>query len=255
MAHVRLGDVVLGEGRTKVIVPLTGRTGDEVAEQAEALSDHDLDIVEWRADHLIGGTDPRVVVAVGRRLDALMEGRPILFTFRTPAEGGQQSIGPADYLAVNAAVMAAGLVEAVDVEAAFDAAAADGVIAAACGHAIPVVGSWHDFAATPPAELLVERLAGMQQRGCSVVKAAVMPTSPADVLELLRATVMMSTQHPDTPVITVSMAGLGLISRMAAQLVGSCATFAMVGRASAPGQLPVDQLQPILSLVDANLDV
>ena len=46
---------------------------------------------------------------------------------------------------------------------------------------------------------------------------------------------------------------LGGEADMAAQVVGSCATFAMVGRPSAPGQVPVEQLQPILALVDANL--
>ena len=104
-----------------------------------------------------------------------------------------------------------------------------------------------------PAEEIVARLVAMQERGCDIAKMAVMPADPGDVLTLLGATWTMASQHPTTPVITMSMSGRGLISRMAAQVVGSCATFAMVGRPSAPGQVPVEQLQPILALVDANL--
>jgi len=144
-------------------------------------------------------------------------------------------------------------VDAVDVEHHFERAVGDAIIAAAKNAGVPVVGSLHDFTATPPAEDLVRRLVEMQERGCAVAKAAVMPKNTGDVLQLMEATWTMTSQHPSTPVLTMSMGGLGLITRLSPRVTGSCATFAMVGRPSAPGQIPVEELQPILELIDANL--
>jgi len=253
MGPVTLKDVVLGEGRTKVIVPITGRTADELVAQASTLAAHDLDIVEWRVDFLSDALDIDAVLAVGARVVEALQGRPVLFTFRTKGEGGQQEIDPAQYVAINTAVIESGLIDAVDVEQFYDTAAGNAVIAAAKAKGVAVVGSNHDFHATPPAEVIVERLVAMQDRGCDIAKMAVMPQKAGDVLTLLNATWTMASEHPRTPVLTMSMSGVGVISRIAAQVVGSCATFAMVGRASAPGQVPVEDLQPILALLDANL--
>lgn len=253
MRTVRLRNVSLGEGRAKVIVPITGRAAEEVVAQASELAGHQLDIVEWRVDFFAGALDPDAVLAVAESIVAVLGGRPLLFTFRTKGEGGERAIEPAVYTELNTRLIASGLVDAVDVELFYDATAGDAVIEAAHEHGVAVVGSNHDFAATPAADEIVRRLVAMQDRGCDVAKMAVMPTGRADLVTLLSATATMATDHADTPVLTMSMSGLGMITRIAGQAFGSCATFAMVGRASAPGQVPVDDLQPILSLVDAHL--
>ena len=72
MRTVRLKDVVLGEGPPKVIVPITGTTADEVLAGAEALTPHEIDIVEWRVDFL--GTAPDV----GASMPASMLSRVLL---------------------------------------------------------------------------------------------------------------------------------------------------------------------------------
>lgn len=253
MRTVPLKNVVLGEGRPKVIVPITGRNTDELAAQASVLAQHDLDIVEWRVDFLdVAGDTPRVLEAARRVVDAV-GGKPVLFTFRTQGEGGEAAIEPDAYADLNIALIESGLVDAVDVEMYFDQGAGDRVLAAAKSTGVPVVGSNHDFHATPPVEEIVGRLSAMQARGMDVAKMAVMPTDSGDVLRLLQATWTMASEHADTPVITMSMAGRGMITRMASQVFGSCATFAMVGRASAPGQVPVEELQPILGLIAQNL--
>ncbi|WP_228488938.1 type I 3-dehydroquinate dehydratase [Raineyella fluvialis] len=252
MRTVRLRNVSLGEGRTKVIVPITGRTSDELVAQASELVRHDLDIVEWRVDFLDVAPNVEQVVAAGRRVVEALDGTPVLFTFRTADEGGEKAITPADYVQLNLGVIESGLVDAVDVEQFFDAEAGDAILAAAHAAGVPVVGSNHDFQATPPADEIVARLVAMQDRGMDVAKMAVMPTDAGDLLRLLEATWTMASRHDKTPVITMSMAGLGVVSRMAAQVFGSSATFAMVGRASAPGQVPVEELQPILRLIAEN---
>lgn len=253
MSLVHLKDVVLGQGRVKVIVPITGRTALDLEGQARALAGLPLDVVEWRVDFLDDVGDTEAVLAVAERLATALAGKPVLFTFRTAAEGGSQGMTPEAYVSLNTTLVKSGLVDAVDVEHFFDRAAGDAVIAAAKASGVAVVGSCHNLFATPPVEELVQSLVAMQERGCDIAKAAVMPRDAGDVLALMDATWTMTSEHPATPVLTMSMAGLGVTTRIAAQLVGSCATFAMVGRPSAPGQVPVEQLQPILELLDANL--
>jgi 3-dehydroquinate dehydratase-1 len=93
----------------------------------------------------------------------------------------------------------------------------------------------------------VEHLQAQAHVGADVLKIAVTPTSPADVATLLAATAQAAAQA-ERPILTISMGRLGLVSRVAAETFGSCATFAMVGSPSAPGQIPADVLAPALDL-------
>ena len=61
----------------------------------------------------------------------------------------------------------------------------------------------------------------MQELGADIPKIAVMPTCRRDVLTLLCATEEMYTEHADRPIITMSMAGTGLISRLCGEVFGS----------------------------------
>lgn len=253
MGSVQLRDVCLGTGRPKVIVPVMGETVEELLARASDLSGVDLDIIEWRVDHLAPTPSPTAIAGISTRLREVIGNRPLLFTFRSRAEGGAQDIAPGRYEELNVAAIASGMIDAVDVEHRFDRSAGDAVMAAAVSAGVAVIGSVHDFAATPTRDELVAELVAMQERGCAVVKAAVMPHSPGDVLDLMTATWTMTSRHPATPVMTMAMGGLGLVTRLCPQLTGSCATFATAGRASAPGQIPVEQLQPVLDLIAAQL--
>ena len=60
----------------------------------------------------------------------------------------------------------------------------------------------------------------------------------------------MHEELADRPIVTMSMGGLGVVSRLAGQVFGSAATFGMVGTASAPGQVGVADLKAALDLLD-----
>ena len=111
---------------------------------------------------------------------------------------------------------------------------------------VTVVCSSHDFHKTPSRTEMVTRLTAMQQAGADLPKLAVMPNSPSDVLELLAATAEMAEQHPETPVITMSMGALGAVSRLCGETFGSAMTFANPGQASAPGQVALDVVNEVL---------
>lgn len=171
---------------------------------------------------------------------------PVLFTIRTADEGGQAEISVDEYLQINQSVIESELADLVDVEL----SKGPEVMAQLCNSAHPfsvrIVGSKHDFAKTPPESEIVDELCRMQALGADIAKFAVMPTCERDVLTLLSATIIMKEQHPDTPVITMSMGQLGAVSRVCGSLSGSAVTFGTAGNASAPGQLPAELLKTIL---------
>jgi 3-dehydroquinate dehydratase I len=247
MAGVAVGSVVLGEGTPKVLVPLTGASVGDVVAQASAAAHGGADIIEWRVD-LFGDHAPAAVVEALRAISDAAGAVPLLVTFRTAAEGGS-AIEPDAYAALYRTAIASGLVAAVDVEVAFDEDAGDAVMDAADAAGVAVVGSFHDFAGTPSAGALVARCESMWARGCDVAKVAVMPKTPEDVLTLLAASSALSVLRPGRPVIAIAMGGLGVVTRLAGQVFGSCATFATTGDASAPGQMPVNELRPVLRLI------
>ena len=111
----------------------------------------------------------------------------------------------------------------------------------------------HDFHKTPEKEEIVSRLRMMIERGADIAKIAVMPQNKKDVLTLLAATEEMYTKYADRPIITMSMAGTGVISRLCGEVFGSALTFGAAGKASAPGQMEVEDLKTVLSLLHKSL--
>ncbi|HCN5530800.1 TPA: type I 3-dehydroquinate dehydratase, partial [Escherichia coli] len=102
---------------------------------------------------------------------------------------------------------------------------------------------------TPEAEEIIARLRKMQSFDADIPKIALMPQSTSDVLTLLAATLEMQEQYADRPIITMSMAKTGVISRLAGEVFGSAATFGAVKKASAPGQISVNDLRTVLTIL------
>ena len=120
-----------------------------------------------------------------------------------------------------------------------------------CSHEgqVLVVASSHDFEKTPDEDTMLERLRYMDSQGADIPKLAVMPCDESDVAALLNATLRYKTEGGDKPVITMSMGRMGLLSRLAGEVYGSAVTFATAGKASAPGQISVDEVRYVLKLL------
>jgi len=246
VACVTIGDVVLGDGVPKIIVPLVGSTAAEILDEGAAAASLDCDLVEWRIDYYADVADAVKTAELSRTLKAAV-GKPVLVTFRTKREGGQRELPEAAYFAVYDAVIAHGCADLVDVELALPAERVARLVSAAHAQGIKVVMSSHDFESTPPKDEIIRRLRSMQDRGADVLKIAVMPRTPDDVLTLLRATEEMHRLYARRPLITMAMGPLGAVSRVSGELFGSCATFGAAAQSSAPGQIPVDELRAILN--------
>lgn len=253
MNTVKVRNVVLGEGMPKICVPIVGVTKEEIIEQAKSLKNITVDIVEWRVDWFEGVFEIEKVKDVLGDLREELKDIPLLFTFRTSKEGGEKSIEKRDYVNLNKEIASTGLIDLVDVEAFTGDAEVKEVIEFSHSVNVKVVASNHDFDKTPSKGDIVSRLRKMQDLGADVPKIAVMPKCKLDVLELLEATVIMNEQYATRPIITMSMAGQGVISRLCGEAFGSCLTFGAVNKASAPGQINVEELDKVLKIINNSL--
>ena len=116
---------------------------------------------------------------------------------------------------------------------------------------VKIIMSNHDFDNTPDLEEIISRLDKMNKMGADIVKIAVMPHDARDVITLLSAT-EKAVRIIDKPVVTMSMSGLGLISRLSGEIFGSSITFGAVKEASAPGQIDVNSLRSVLDIIHNN---
>lgn len=253
MNTIKIKNITLGEGKPKICVPIVGITKEDILNQARALENIEVDVVEWRVDWFEGALQLEKIKDVLVDLRKELKELPLLFTFRTSREGGEKSIESKEYINLNKSVAATGLVDLVDIEVFTGDDYVKEVIKSAHESNVKVVASNHDFDKTPSKDEIVSRLIKMQDLGADIPKIAVMPTCKLDVLELLEATVIMNEQYANRPIITMSMSGKGVISRLCGEAFGSCLTFGSVAKASAPGQINVEELNKVLNIINKSL--
>lgn len=245
---VAIRNLILGEGLPKICVPIVGSNKEEIIKAAQAIVRCRPDMAEWRADYLPQVCEFSQTEEILGELREILGEIPLLFTFRTAAEGGEQAIAQESYTVLYKKVMESGLVDAIDVELFLGDTLVTALTAYAHENNVKVIASNHDFVKTPTKEELVRRLSAMQKLGADVAKIAVMPSDKNDVLTLLTATHEAACADCG-PVITMSMGGCGMVSRLLGEAFGSALTFAMAGRASAPGQIPIEELREILEII------
>lgn len=246
--------VTIGEGAPKICVPMVGTTLAQLIEEAGYLKTLDIDVVEWRVDFFESVEEIEKVQEALKQIRAILPEIPLIFTFRSAKEGGEKEISTTYYIELNQTIVETGLIDFIDVELFTDEKEIISLIEIAHAHHVYVILSNHDFEKTPSKEEIVSRLRRAQELGGDLPKMAVMPKNAKDVLTLLDATRTMNEQFADRPIITMSMAGRGVISRLAGEIFGSAVTFAAAKKASAPGQISITEMRNILSLLHSNLN-
>ncbi len=249
MTTVKVKNITIGEGMPKICVPIVGETVEKIVEEAEYLTTLEANVVEWRVDFFEQVEDINQVKEALKKIRKRLPQTPIIFTFRSLREGGQKEISTSYYMELNRIMVQTGQVDMIDVELFNDEKDVKHLIDVAHDHHVYVIISNHDFHKTPNKEEIVARLRKGQELGGDIPKIAVMPKNTADVLTLLDATREMKEHYADRPIITMSMAGKGVISRLAGEIFGSALTFGAAKKASAPGQVAVNELKNTLSLL------
>ena len=248
MKTIQIRNITIGEGRPKICVPVVGQTEEDILREAAGLVSLPVDVVEWRADWFQDIFDTEKVLHTAKALRSALGELPLLFTFRTKKEGGNMAASLLQYKELVKRAICSGLVDLVDIELFSDKDTVNELIALAKEKNVKTILSNHDFFKTPSGNEIFSRLKQMEEAGADIAKIAVMPESTEDVLTLLSAT-CKAKKELTCPVITMSMAGTGLISRLSGEVFGSCLTFGTAGNISAPGQIDALKLRSVLHIL------
>lgn len=243
---------VLGTGKPLVCVPIIDDKKDTILQTAKSLVDSGIEMIEWRVDAFAMAKDLNAIREVLEGLKPIMKETIFLYTFRSKMQGGQMEIEADEIIDLHQVAAESGVVDLIDLEY-FEAEHPDKEIRTLHKSGVYVIASHHDFEETPKAEVMQMLLEQMTESGADVVKLAVMPKNEEDVLALLRETSHFHKNHPDRPLITMSMGKLGGISRIAGETFGSCVTFGAGAVASAPGQFPNERLEQMLEWIHESM--
>ncbi|WLP60068.1 type I 3-dehydroquinate dehydratase [Bacillus pumilus] len=236
-------------GQPMICTPLIGQTKEELLHEVEVLTEKKPDVIEWRADFFHHLHDKEQVIETLKRMVEKAKGIPVLFTIRSKKEGGESiSLSEDEKVSLLVELCSTQLVGAVDYELMHDVAHIQQVSQAAKKNGVILIVSYHDFQRTPDVDRLVELLINAQSVGADIAKIAVMPRSYDDALTLLSATSNAEKQL-SIPVISMAMGEYGAFTRMVGGLFGSVMTFAVGKESSAPGQVAIQDLNTVLSIV------
>ena len=247
MSELRAGGLVFDSLRQKVCVPIVSRDEEGILRAASELAaDPFADVVEWRADFFSEAEAVSECLALCGKVRDALSGKPLIFTFRTKAEGGEREAGQEAYIRLLYAVAGAGVCELLDIESRVGEKAFLEVKKAAGFSGTALIASRHYFQGTPQSEEMILRLLEMKEMGADIAKLAVMPSDLLDTTRLLFATAFVKKGFPDYPLVTMAMGKDGVHSRLAGGLFGSVMSFGCRGEASAPGQVEEAKLAAAL---------
>lgn len=259
MQYIKIKNKIIGFDTPKVCVPIVARTEGEIEEQLDKIigtsqscdADSRIDIVEFRGDYFEGLDDKARLTDVLKHLGEKLADIILLFTIRSEAEGGEHlMIDVTGINDINEYVIKNRLADIVDLELFSGAEKIESLCDLAKENNVRIIMSNHDFKTTPNTDEIVNRLRMMQDLGADIAKIAVMPENRVQLMWLLNATVIMNEQYADIPIVTMSMGKLGAVSRVTGQVFGSAITFAALENASAPGQIPLREMNKALGIVD-----
>ncbi|MEG0367239.1 MAG: type I 3-dehydroquinate dehydratase [Coprobacillus sp.] len=240
-------DVNIGEGKPKVCLPIVGKTNEDILNQAKSFKDLSYDLVELRIDFYENILDNQKVISLLNDLRIMID-KPILFTYRSLGEGGQIQLTDDQYIDLVRNVCESQLIDIVDVELLTGNQIVYQLVEIAHVHKIKVLISNHNFDLTPDNNLMRQTLEHMEIMNADILKIAYMPVNKKDVLRLMDITLEMSTKLTK-PIVSMSMADIGKISRVCGEFTGSTMTFACATYASAPGQIEVNDVNKILEVL------
>lgn len=239
---VTVRNLVLKTGDPKICVSISDRNQEEILDSARELVKRGADLAEWRADCFKGFVNELLIEDTLSELREVLKDTPLIFTVRTLDEGGRADIKLFDYIKIYRAAARTDLVDIFDIEYKIMYQLPAEVINDIKKHG-KIIVSKHDFNSTPEYDDLVDELIRLQVIGGDIAKLAVMPSDEDDVKRLIDASKEIMQHHNKIPIITISMGQLGNESRLKCSETGSCLTFASIGKPSAPGQLPIEEVK------------
>ncbi len=245
---LKVKNKTFGKGTPIICVSVMESQKESIVTEIARLTGCGAEMIEWRVDAFSGVESPNAVREVLQAIEPLVKNTVLVFTFRSKEQGGLCSLSQEKVYDLHQVAAESHIVDFIDVEY-FYTEDADVEIYELQKMGTKVITSHHDFHETPSSDVLFMLLEQMKHSNADIVKLAMMPNTTEDVLRLLEETNHFHKRYPNQPLITMSMGKLGMISRVSGEVFGSCVTFGAGKNASAPGQIPMDELKQILDVL------
>lgn len=161
---VDIRGVRIGEGRTKICVPITASTQEDIHREAVELAEIQPDLVEWRIDCFDQIDSLRMIFVALEDMRNTLGEIPIICSLRSVREGGARDFSPVTFMAYNKFIAnnTYNLADAMEVQ--LYRPDIDYIIEAAHIKGKKVILSNHDMRKTPPRKLLLNRIRCMKKR-------------------------------------------------------------------------------------------
>ncbi|MCR4781333.1 MAG: type I 3-dehydroquinate dehydratase [Lachnospiraceae bacterium] len=239
----------------RVAVSLIGKNPKEIKEKSLRLSEHHVDMIEWRADTLSFDNKERFDVSyMIEILNNLCDlDVPIIFTLRTSNEGGYFDM-TSSYDEILMEIMEKGKPDFIDIEYK-TAKDFEGLVKFAHDRNIDVIGSYHNFKETPDDKMLLNIMTSMEEKFCDVVKVCCIPNEFSDVRRMLSLPGLFHKKCPDRNVVCISLGIMGRATRLYGERNHQCMTFAAGDTEAAPGQISYLYMREFLDQIHEMLAV
>lgn len=224
-------------------LPLVAKDKDSLLEQANYIASLKPDMLEWRADSFDEIENINSVIVTLGELRKVIGNIILMFTLRCAWEGGAKDIPQEIRKNVILEVLKTKQADIIDFEISNGNELVSEVKKAVDKYDGILLLSYHDFQKTKDEQFIINKIKEAYDLGGDIAKVAVMPQNFQDVLTLLSATMKARLEHVNIPLVTVSMGGIGAISRIAGGIFGSDITFAIGKEISGPGQIPIKNLK------------
>ena len=247
---------VIGQGTKPLIcTPLVGKTKDALLVELFNILIKKPDIIEWRADFFEGIANTNQVITIAKEIKEIMGNIPIIFTIRSIREGGQPiPLSDSEAIALNVAICTDTNVEYVDCELSNRPEHFEELRTVAQSNGTKIIASFHNFNSTPSKDVLMQKIIQSENYGADVAKVAVMPQTLEDVLTLFSVT-LEAKNTLKIPVISMSMGRLGAVTRLVGGVFGSTVSFAIGQNSSAPGQVPIEDLETVFQIMERSMGI
>ena len=240
-----------GQGRPIICVPVMEIKKEDILSEISRLVELGAEMIEWRVDAFEEVNSIDVVKSVLTEIKQVINNTVFLFTFRSKKQGGLLELENEILYQLRRIAAESKVVDFIDVEY-FEVDQVDSEIRELQNMGVKIIASHHNFNETPSREKITLLLEQMRDGKADIVKIALMPKSTEDVLCLLKVTNAFHKKYPNQLLITMSMGKLGMISRISGEVFGSCVTFGAGKISSAPGQIPMLELQEILNTISGS---
>lgn len=242
----------IGGGRPCVCVPVMEHEKQNIIDEVIALTKSPADIIEWRVDAFSEFLNFNAVREILQAVAPHLTEKVFLYTFRTKLQGGFGDVTSEQLDDIHDIAAESGVVDLLDLEFFAEEFPVIKIIRLQ-EKGVKIVASHHDFEETPERDVMKMLLERMCAGNADIVKIAVMPKEEEDVLRLLSVTNEFYRENPDTPIISMSMGKLGMMSRLCGETFGSCVTFAANKETSAPGQMSMGKVIEIIDFLHENI--